>query len=63
MLTPSESKHYWVRALEAQRPARLKSLKDEVERREHYVKTGEWRYNLDEDRKKGICYQLPITEW
>lgn len=63
MLTPDESKHYWVRALEAQKPARLKSLKDEVQRREHYVKTGEWRYDLNEDRKKGIVYYLPITEW
>tara|TARA_R100001530_G_C4244195_1_gene136120 strand:- start:355 stop:534 length:180 start_codon:yes stop_codon:yes gene_type:complete len=54
---------YWVRALESQRKAKLESLKDEVKRREHYVKTGEWVYDLEEDRKKGVNYQLPITEW
>lgn len=35
----------WVAELEKQRPARLLSLKKEIERREHYVKTGEWKYD------------------
>ena len=34
----------WVAELKKQRPARLESLKKEVERREHYIKTGEWKY-------------------
>ena len=34
----------WVAELRKQRPARLQSLKKEVERREHYIKTGEWKY-------------------
>ena len=34
----------WVAELRKQRPARLESLKKEVERREHYIKTGEWKY-------------------
>ena len=35
----------WVAELRKQRPARLQSLKKEVERREHYIKTGEWKYD------------------
>ena len=35
----------WVAELRKQRPARLESLKKEVERREHYIKTGEWKYD------------------
>ena len=35
----------WVAELRNQRPARLQSLKKEVERREHYIKTGEWKYD------------------
>ena len=35
----------WVAELKKQRPARLESLKKEVERREHYIKTGEWKYD------------------
>jgi hypothetical protein len=35
----------WVTELRKQRPARLESLRKEVERREHYVKTGEWKYD------------------
>ena len=34
----------WVAELRKQRPARLESLKKEVERREQYIKTGEWKY-------------------
>ena len=35
----------WVAELRKQRPARLESLKKEVERREQYIKTGEWKYD------------------
>ena len=35
----------WVAELKKQRPARLESLKKEVERREHCIKTGEWKYD------------------
>ena len=35
----------WVTELRKQEPARLNSLKDEVKRREHYIKTGEWKYD------------------
>ena len=35
----------WVAELRKQRPARIESLKKEVERREHYIKTGEWKYD------------------
>ena len=35
----------WVAALEEMREKRLQSLKAEIKRREHYIKTGEWKYD------------------
>jgi len=43
------AKMAWVAALEEQRKEKLKLLKEEVKRREHYVKTGEWVYNIKKD--------------
>ena len=40
-----ESQLDWAVALRKQEPARLESLRKEVERREHYIKTGEWKYD------------------
>jgi hypothetical protein len=46
------AKMAWVAAVEEMRKQKLKELKEEVKRREHYVKTGEWAYNIKKDIKE-----------
>lgn len=39
------AKMAWVAALEEMQKKSLRSLKREVKRRNHYIKTGEWKYD------------------